>query len=57
MMEPPCGTWFFIWFATAAQQSWSELKCSSEELLITLNDVECPVKVHLTSSLPCFCRH
>ncbi len=26
MMEPPCGTWFFIWFATAAQQSWSELK-------------------------------
>ena len=58
MIDPPCGTWFFIWLATALHtvsiSAGLEVPSGNE---LTLSDEESPVKIDPACPLPCFWWH
>ncbi len=57
MIDPPCGVWFFIWFATAIGGTDVSTRLRQFMHRLTLRDIEGSVEVDLACSLPYLRRH
>ena len=58
MIDPPCGVWDFIWFATADERNeLLALEAITATSPLTLGYKERPVQIHRSCAFPGSVRH